>query len=489
MFLSFILFSLHCSNKILIVLQFRKKDFIMTISSTINAFKILLSLISKSIKDDSSTNLLNFTEDSCQKGSSIIDEKNLVQPQTLNNTLSNNDETITFGRSKDFSYEQYREMFRSKCRLTINGESKINEVQISPILMEVNVKTNSPASEKIKMITEAITKNEAEIIKLVSVKIDDANQILTYEVKPIESVVEGELDEEEIKIPYSIPSESIFSYTKVSLFEKCPKAFEFKYVLKTPELFSSVEKHLGKSVHSAIFNAYKEISAGNIISLDFLIDAYSKEWHSIEKENIRVIKKDTFLEDYYLYGKNMLRNFYQRIISIDESKTIELEKEFLINLNDKIYYRGYIDRISKKPNGKLRLIDFKTGKRVKRPISDMQLCSYAIWAFKEYKEDEIEIVFEALKHEKTMISRIKRSQIPAIREKLLISIDKIIATKLFIANPSILCDWCGFNELCDDDDPIKCPWCGGDLEERDGRFGLFIGCVEYPECRYSRENW
>lgn len=33
----------------------------------------------------------------------------------------------------------------------------------------------------------------------------------------------------------------------------------------------------------------------------------------------------------------------------------------------------------------------------------------------------------------------------------------------------------------------NCPDCGGKLVERKGRFGPFIGCTGYPDCRYTQE--
>ena len=37
---------------------------------------------------------------------------------------------------------------------------------------------------------------------------------------------------------------------------------------------------------------------------------------------------------------------------------------------------------------------------------------------------------------------------------------------------------------------IKCPKsdCGGHLVQRNGKFGLFLGCSNFPKCRYSRAN-
>jgi DNA topoisomerase-1 len=32
----------------------------------------------------------------------------------------------------------------------------------------------------------------------------------------------------------------------------------------------------------------------------------------------------------------------------------------------------------------------------------------------------------------------------------------------------------------------SCPVCGGDLVERSGKTGKFIGCMNYPDCAYTR---
>ncbi|HEY2034814.1 MAG TPA: type I DNA topoisomerase [Rhizomicrobium sp.] len=44
-----------------------------------------------------------------------------------------------------------------------------------------------------------------------------------------------------------------------------------------------------------------------------------------------------------------------------------------------------------------------------------------------------------------------------------------------------------FPANADGSDPHKCPTCGnGDLSLKLGRFGAFVGCSNYPECRYTR---
>ena len=36
-------------------------------------------------------------------------------------------------------------------------------------------------------------------------------------------------------------------------------------------------------------------------------------------------------------------------------------------------------------------------------------------------------------------------------------------------------------------DTSKCPKCGGNLVERNGKYGDFIGCSNYPKCRYTQK--
>ena len=36
-------------------------------------------------------------------------------------------------------------------------------------------------------------------------------------------------------------------------------------------------------------------------------------------------------------------------------------------------------------------------------------------------------------------------------------------------------------------DKNKCPFCGGDLVERTGEYGKFIGCSNYPKCKFTRK--
>lgn len=90
-----------------------------------------------------------------------------------------------------------------------------------------------------------------------------------------------------------------------------------------------------------------------------------------------------------------------------------------------------------------------------------------------------------------------------VRYKTLV--DKILSYKEeVIANPHEIVDLINKNNITDkkvkrqhinnikeniiDNDTNKCPKCGGELIERDGKYGKFIGCSNYPRCNYTNKS-
>ena len=63
--------------------------------------------------------------------------------------------------------------------------------------------------------------------------------------------------------------------------------------------------------------------------------------------------------------------------------------------------------------------------------------------------------------------------------------------KTVMSNLQTLCDRCniGKGNKVDKDfvDDMICPKCGAKLVKRSGKYGDFIGCSNYPHCRYKRK--
>ena len=304
-----------------------------------------------------------------------------------------------------------------------------------------------------------------------------------------------------------------FSFSSLSTFKSCPKAFEFRYIKKIPEAFNSIEAHMGSSVHEALEWAYKQKGEDHDPTLDQVLEQYGQYWQAGDFETIKIVKEDKKREDYYNIGRECLIYYINEVFPWDRSTTLFLEQRFQIPMGDDIVYRGIIDRIAKEEDGTIRVTDYKTGK-VGHPLDTLQLPSYALYIFQHNIDQEIELCYEDLRQRKSVTVRYNRKEVRKIKEALQAEIETIrnAPPDSFVAKPSVLCLWCGFNQICDNPDArVKrrqnghsrenanqtgvtsgdlqggCPQCGGDLRERKGKFGNFLGCTNYPECRYTRD--
>lgn len=298
-----------------------------------------------------------------------------------------------------------------------------------------------------------------------------------------------------------------FSFSGISTFESCPRAFSYKYIQKQPEAFTSIEAFMGSSVHVALEWAYSQRQEGAEPDIQGAVDQYKEYfWNSGELDRARVIKAGTETNQYFDNGKQFLVSYLQRVFPGDKSATLYLEKRFELELRPGIKYKGIIDRVSRGDDGVLQVTDYKTGRTV-HPLDNLQLPSYSLFVFSHNIDVEIRLCIEDLREKRTMVAPFRREAVKQVRDELLTRIDRILTTETFEANPGVLCHWCGYNHICDkvpesvrNDEGYKsnpcaasgagpvegcCPQCGGKLAERKGKFGRFMGCTNYPQCRYT----
>jgi len=299
-----------------------------------------------------------------------------------------------------------------------------------------------------------------------------------------------------------------FSHSAISSFQSCPRSFEYRYVQKKPESFVSVERHMGGCVHEAIRWAYEERRCGRIPRADDVVQRFTVAWGEGDLDRIRVVKPGFTLDGYAETGRAMVRDFSERVFPGDHSETLWLEERFDMDLEPGVVYCGILDRLSRQTSGRLRITDFKTG-RVGHPLDDLQLPSYSLHVFTRFEDEDLELCLEDLQGQRDVIVPFQRAQAPDVRGRILSEIKSIQSCREFATRPSILCRWCGYNDVCDnphpsvaglerppdsspvtptdpvDTDPHACPECGSPLRKRKGRFGDFWGCSAYPECQFT----
>lgn len=140
------------------------------------------------------------------------------------------------------------------------------------------------------------------------------------------------------------------SHSSVSMYNECPGKWKFKYVDKLPEK----PKHFfsfGKSVHSALEFMYAGDECPTLVQV---LDHYMAKWVS------EAYKSAADEEKAKREGTKMLAAYYKKFAKA-WAKPLCVETKFDITI-DHVRVIGYIDRVDIMPNGKLHIIDYKTGR-------------------------------------------------------------------------------------------------------------------------------
>jgi putative RecB family exonuclease len=70
----------------------------------------------------------------------------------------------------------------------------------------------------------------------------------------------------------------VFSHSRLSSFESCPKKFQYRYVLRVPSDSESIEQFLGKRVHEVLERLYIAVGKGLVPSLSQVLRRFQLLW-------------------------------------------------------------------------------------------------------------------------------------------------------------------------------------------------------------------
>ena len=159
-----------------------------------------------------------------------------------------------------------------------------------------------------------------------------------------------------------------FSYSKMSLYEECPLKYKFKYIDKIkeePKYYFA----FGNSVHTALEFLYS-VKAPPFPSLEETLDAFRRDWaaKSYLEKGYRTPQK---AGDDYQKGLVMLKAYYEHNRAafkppflVEYSTDVEVDGLLVRTISDRIEYLG---------GGEITIIDYKTGKDVKRQPSQLYM--------------------------------------------------------------------------------------------------------------------
>jgi DNA helicase-2/ATP-dependent DNA helicase PcrA len=171
--------------------------------------------------------------------------------------------------------------------------------------------------------------------------------------------------------PYQTPV-TYLSYSMIQTYDMCPLHYKLRYIFKIPTP-PTAALSFGSSIHAVLQDYYQEFITQKLIpeNLDSLLKAHWITEGYLGKKHE---------EQAYVHAEKLLRTYTEK--HVKESSPIALETPFIFSLNG-LKIGGRVDRIDKKPDGKIAIIDYKTGKNLptqKEVDANLQLSIYALAA-------------------------------------------------------------------------------------------------------------
>ena len=298
--------------------------------------------------------------------------------------------------------------------------------------------------------------------------------------------------------------EETYSYSRITAFTKCPRSYKYRYVDKIREAFTSVEAHLGRAAHAALAWLYDSRETEGAPNCPEFLDKFDAEWSAGLGPRIRLIKQGDSIEARQELGREMLTEHHTGPFQDDRLTTVATEQSLTTRLDGSYKYRGIIDRLARDARGELHLIDYKTTGRPPTSLDEesaLQLRSYGMLALEQHGGEQARLTYQFLKNRQELSETFQATDTGGLAHELASRISQTESAEEFPPHTSALCSWCGYREMCDvsgyyagsgaSGDPSndsQCPRCSGRLQLRNGQFGAFLGCTNYPRCRYTRNG-
>lgn len=259
----------------------------------------------------------------------------------------------------------------------------------------------------------------------------------------------------------------IYSHSKISTFETCPYQYKLKYIDKVKvDIPTTIEAFMGNLVHQTLEKLHRDKMNNQIISMDSISEFYLRLWEEKYTDKILIAKFNEGLteESYKLMGLKFILDYYNRKKPFEEKEIIDLETKDLLKLKNGILWYVMIDKLERDSQGNYYICDYKTNSRMKTKeeiASDRQLAMYSIWVKEKFKDARnILLKWDMLAFNKEITSFRTEEQLRRLEEEICKKIVEIESTYDFPMNPSPLCGYCIFNQICpavNENSPINIP--------------------------------
>jgi DNA helicase-2/ATP-dependent DNA helicase PcrA len=269
---------------------------------------------------------------------------------------------INYQQNKNITFQQIQDTTTATAI-----EEEQNEIITTP---ENHLKTELMH----QVISNLTTGQFNEAIENVLLYAKTTNKNVDVQTEIINNIKEPnyQLLEQITEKPLTVPSDHVFSVSQFVGYQKCPRLYQYRHILKIPEK-PKYYFDFGSTLHYVVEQLTKMQKEKQPINETIAFDLLDKFWDPKGYKSKLDIQRD------YNDAKAVLQIFLDEQ-SKRKTEILDIERAFETTIGD-IRIRGRIDRIDKEEGTSLVVIDYKTSKKevsLNKLKNDMQLLVYAL---------------------------------------------------------------------------------------------------------------
>jgi CRISPR/Cas system-associated exonuclease Cas4 (RecB family) len=214
---------------------------------------------------------------------------------------------------------------------------------------------------------------------------------------------------------------------------------------------------MGRIVHEVLQRLYEAGAFDRLVSLDDALAQYDAAWEKLSRAPIEVSNENLGVEDYIKSGRKMLEDFYARHQPFNEGYLIGVES--IVNFvlpGTLIPMTVKIDRLWKRPDGVVEIVDYKTGRYLPRGPQDNkffdQMGLYQLGVQTTWPQyEQVELVQPYLALDETIRHFASQDELEELTERIRSTIMEMRhAEKLeeFPTQEGSHCSYCDYAHIC-----------------------------------------
>ena len=237
-------------------------------------------------------------------------------------------------------------------------------------------------------------------------------------------------------------------------FMQCPLLYRFRVVDRLPEAPSPAAVR-GTVVHAVLERLF-DLPRGDR-TLEAARDLLPSQWSRVREEApelATLFDGDAEAVTSWLAGaEDLLARWFELE---DPTRLEPADRELYVEttLDDGLMLRGYVDRVDVAPDGRIRVVDYKTGRAPResfeaKALFQMKFYALVLWRLRGTVPAMLQLVYlgsgEILRYEP------EEADLLATERKvkaLWAAIERAAQTGDWRASPSRLCGWCDHKPLC-----------------------------------------